>query len=347
MKKFALIALMTLATVSAHCGDYFSSLEFLYMKPAVDGLEFGVEQTIGFGGSGAQITAENDDLSYKWNPGFRIEIGNLSPSQWDLSLGYTFLYGSADGSLTSPNQNTFINIAWFPDTLGGVATQANAKWNCDVNRLDLVLGKPFSIGDCFSLRPMVGLRGASIIQHYRAKYGAIFVSMAELIVLAPFNSKLKFRQQFGGAGIHAGCDFLWNFSSSWSFYSGVAGSLMYGQFSLKEEVFGAFFVDAGGTPALITQTGVLREKYCRVRTDIEAEIGVRCLKYLYHRPIEFSISYQIYSMFGQNEFINLLSSFDNQLIGDGFRNSISSVAAVRKGTPLTFQGIKIGGEISF
>lgn len=332
--------------------------EFLYLQPIVDGLEYGFIQNNSINPTPLKSTvkAKTKDLDFDWSPGFRIGAGYLSPTNWDLSVEWTHLISNADDSYHSSGfPQSFLNTQWLSDTVGGMADQACARWHLNFNTVDLLIGKDFTIGKRFSLRPFMGVRTAWIHQNYRINYHSQFQFSPVNVPnnpfsggFLPFDSKIRMKQEFTAGGLRLGSDFNWNFVSDWSLWGSFSASLLYGHYDYKLYVLGANLTQfPDSSIRLVPLEGTLTDKYNRVRASFQEDIGVQWARWFGKYQLLVRVGYELSQWIDQNDFINVLSTTDTQPVGNLVIENISSNSLVRQGKNLMFQGITARVEFTF
>lgn len=125
--------------------------------------------------------------SFDYHPGFQVGLGVFSPQEWELSLNYTWLRGTNNlqkNGPTSPTATAGVNAAanasgtpvwitqnWFLQSTSNnqalIGTSLQSQWKYAIDFLDLLASAPFWQKSVYTLRPLVGLRGAAIRQSLR------------------------------------------------------------------------------------------------------------------------------------------------------------------------------------
>ena len=124
--------------------------------------------------------------SVSWRPGFRVGVGYTFAKKdfWDLMALWTHF--KAESTIT-------------------------------YNVYDLDLGRDYFISKAVSIRPFLGVRGATIDQRLN---------------------------KFWGAGAHIGTSMQWHFTKEFSFLGTIGGSLLYGKFKQLDITTGAANLEA-------------------------------------------------------------------------------------------------------
>ncbi len=253
-------------------GAYFVTGDFLYWKATEDGLAYGIYSANG--GSvptsqmpalGYQIQSKLQEMHFEWDPGFRVGVGGefSTYDHWDLFLNYSHLNNFAHGSTTVNTEINALTPTWGAYYLGLNTPEARAHWHLNFNTLDLELGRDYFAGKDLTIRPHIGLRGADIKQKYRATYDAALVAPGELNIF-------KAKNNYWGIGPRAGADLMWHFTKYWGIYGEFSGSLLYGQFRIKENLSQAFpIVGSSFVPSNIS----LKDTLWKTSVNVQGAIG--------------------------------------------------------------------------
>ncbi len=249
-------------------GGFSVEADFIYWRADEGGLEYAT--------SGKHVEKPH----IKWDPGFKIGIGYVLEQHdfWDIFLRWTHFqshqHGKKDGTVLP---------WWSPTFLGGAATSAKAKWKLRFNLLDLELGHDYFISKAIAIRPLLGLRGASIRQHYDASYQGVFST-------GPLSTSFKAQNNFSGVGIRAGAQMSWYFVEDWSVIGSLTGSLLYGHFNIKQHVRGL-------------STTSIDQELSRVAPNLETSLGFQWEKFFCKDQyrIAVSLAYEFSQWFSQNQ----------------------------------------------
>jgi hypothetical protein len=305
------------------CNRWSIDADFLYFTACEGGLSYGSEsraQTFGgtVGGSSASTHTKLKHPHQRWDVGYRLGIGYEICDCWDTNLTWTNF--DTDGHA---KQDEIVNAnQWFtpaynaiPGTglaggalLGGNAAAgenrfpvqfANAHWKLRLNLLDLEIGHEFCATPCLSLRPFIGVRGASINEKYRIRYETIVSTGAS--VVASVNDRVHLKNDFEGAGVRGGLDSEFDLGCGLSLYGGVAASLLYGETEIKTREVLIASPGVAGTVVEVCQ----KDSTCGCRAITDAEIGVRWQKTCCNRVVAFQLGWEHHFFFNQNQFEKL------------------------------------------
>ncbi len=272
---------------SLYDGGLFVRADFLYWRANEEGLEYGLSETIN--AADPKISTRVVSPKVRWNPAFRVGMGYTFGSQdfWDISALWTRFSTDQNGS-----KNGTVLPWWGSTLLGNVTTHARAKWKLIYNTYDLDLGRNYFIARTVSVHPFVGLRGATIHQDYHANYAT----------LQPLESATSFhaKNQFWGVGAHIGSGLQWYMNSSLSLVGNIGGSLLYGDFRIKER-YNAFIPINSNVVTQVVPLSV-REHITTGSFNVEALLGFQWERFFFKNKYRLAITagYEWSEWFSQN-----------------------------------------------
>ncbi len=198
------------------CGQGFISADLLYWRAFESGLDSCVtSETSDIVLSDGKIISRfkgiDEDLHFRWNPGFRISAGcAFECYNWDVAESWTHFHSRAHGSVNNGNR-----VCWLID------------FDC----LDFVAGYEYNLSPCFALKPFGGLRGSRIDQKSRVAElsGEIDSSPETEMLITHTNHKEKFM----GIGPLMGLKVDWNVGCDIDLFVGASFSWMYGSFDVR------------------------------------------------------------------------------------------------------------------
>ncbi len=288
---------------------FFANADVLYMRASEDNLNFAtlsnITETIIPGISVAAIDKQKTlEPHFTWNWGGRASLGYQFENfdSWDLYLNGMYVHGKAKNSGDPSHQVPSVTLTaaildptwggapgvnfggfFVDDTLGLGLTQASADWMMNLYTIDLELGRSFYIGRKVSLRPFAGFRGAFLDQKYTAYYSSVYDLSAtsdpapsDILINVP--GKMKAHNNFQGFGLRGGFDFLWHFLPNWGFDALCSGSLLYGEFNVKQDYTSSTLIalleDEGFIVGPFPTKFVSKRKPHRIRCNLEGAIGM-------------------------------------------------------------------------
>ena len=183
-------------------------------------------------------------LDFQYDSGFRVYAGYELPCDcWDIGVSYVYLPS------TSKKYN-FVSASPFDEFGDEFATSLTdlqeisfgerdedvffddfaAKWDSNINWIDVDLGRTICLGECFKLRPHAGFRAAWMDQSYRTVGVVRSEGENEDTIYA---NKLK--QKFNGYGIQGGIWGDWEIGCGFSFLGHFGGSLLASKYKITED----------------------------------------------------------------------------------------------------------------
>ncbi len=251
-------------------GGFFADVEFLYLKPSRQGLDFAIVSP------DHNPDPEGSIQSDPWHSraAFRVGAGyRLPEDNWEVGVFYTYLHNDQTGALTAPAGGQLFATQTHPGTVEFV-NSANADASLSYNVYDLEIGRTMDVSPHFSFRPFGGLRFADINQDFGVLYDG---GDANRDIV---DSRIK----FNGAGVRLGGQADWKVLEHLSLYGRAGGSLMIGDFNVSQIELN----NNGATPL----TNV-NESYRKVVPVLEMGVGVA-----YHTDhFRISVGYELTNWF--------------------------------------------------
>lgn len=312
-------------------GGFFVRADFLYWRADEGGLEYGAVSQITDNGASSKLKSPH----IKWDPGFRVGVGYTFSSHdyWDLSGIWTHFQTKQTASETidisnSTNNRPVFIPGWSTTALGDSVSDPSVVWDLKYNIYDLDLGRNYFVSRKLSVHPFIGVRGATIDQHYHAKYDAL----VNTPLFSSIRTSFKATTDFWGIGAHIGSAFQWYFTSAFSVVGNIGGSLLYGNFKIKERYQGLRVENqmVVGTIPVATSQDISTGSF-----NIETLLGFRWEQFFYNNRYRLSITagYEWSEWFSQNRLIKV----------DVFNttsNTGSSISVQNNGN-LTLQGANL------
>ncbi len=365
-----------------NCARATFSAELLYWNAYEDGLEYAISNTEAPNLASNQISLTHSSSYYngdvlnidrKWDYGFRFGLGYvLTHDGWDLEAMWTHYRSNASDDVVADSNTTTARIytLWSAIAPGAtdllnlaptslvdpIAAEATTSWRLHLDLIDLELGRAFYTSRYLTLRPHIGLRGASIDQHYDITYlGGSF--REAIIATLPLNltDEISMKDNFRGIGVRGGLNSQWHWSSGcggdWSFFGNVALSMIYGHFKVTQEeaVIDSNSIDSipSGPVNILDVENSFRAS--RAMTDLA--LGLRydydCCDADYHIAVWFAWEHHI--AFDMNQWVRYTST-DN-VAGTPGHLLPSSPATYTMYAPengdLTTQGWSVGFSLDF
>lgn len=197
---------------------------------------------------------KNHHIDTKWDPGFRVGIGeHFSCDGWDSLLQWTYYKNEKKDAKTvtgfGPDPSaeetdpgiTFLLNQWFNASFMRfenpmVFNKVSAKWQLHFNQLDWEIGRKYWLSPCFTLRPYSGLRGAWT----KTEFGTSSIFAMANTEPMQFVSKDglykdDFTNRSWGAGILGGIQPNWHICQNFILFGNVEMALIWGKFQAKKK----------------------------------------------------------------------------------------------------------------
>lgn len=316
--------------------NLFAIGEFLYWKPQMHGLAYAQEgagngtatQNGGaFPISGGSINFNGNFLRVhpNWDPGFRVGLGyNIPYDDWVIYLNWTRFYTDAKDSKDLLPTTGLTLWAHADQSDNDFANFASARWKFHLNTLDLILGRPSWVGNCFSLFPYLGLQGAWLKQNFKIHYD-LYVDPANVLIDSR-TMDIEAKSNFKGIGIEMGLDPQFTFNHGFSIDGKAALAVLYGHFNCD-------FVDIANGVFII---GNSRDHFHNGVTHLRLALGPRWDGSFACDRVHFSI----YALWEENFWfgVNRMNHWMHQL-HEGIMDQ-------EEGS-LIIQGLTLGAGIDF
>ncbi len=375
MKRVIIAALIAAFTLEAQdfccCPEEYQPVtlfaDFLWWKAEVESTEVAYYLTGTLAADGETRLTRSSTLqpTSKWEPGFRLGIG-YKPNPCDaldLSLVWTYLNTQSHPLCKNASAN-FYNLAsphvdiLFPlslDILGPGATRVDAKWRLKTNLLDLEIGDNFFSGCNFTLKPHAGIRGAwfkfCFDQEFTGAWN--FFQQGSFIPVLDTRDTLYISQfTYKGVGLKFGVDANWLFWSDLSLLAKVSGSVLYGEYDMKE-FYQGFQADPleDLLPDLLPYQALVFNDVWRVRSNLEGFLG---LQWKTARVNEWQLAVSLGYEISQWFFLNSLPyPIDNSQIYNSFNGTTERLAVNfsffdrPSNANINYQGLTLRGSLDF
>ena len=218
--------------------DIYVTGEFLYWQAAEDGLDYVVDSQAPLtAGASALPDGKVKEVSFDYDPGFRVGLGTIFGNLWDLNLSWTRFHTddtsstrkSETGTLLPTKLAVFASTGVTPPGARYFADRASAHWDIDYDTLALEFGRAFTPNKYLALRPHIGVIGAWIDQSMSFNY-----DNTSEVPGSVFLMKVRNNNDFKGVGLRTGFDLRCPLGKGWSVFGNFAGALLWGDFGLKQ-----------------------------------------------------------------------------------------------------------------
>jgi hypothetical protein len=181
----------------------------------------------------ATVITEPTDLSivytapniyFNTKPGFRGGfIYDGEPVSWDTKLYWTYFATNAKSEFP-----TSLTQLITPGSFSGFLSKdfffgASSKWQLFLNMIDAEIGHQFNVGDTFSVRPSIGIKGGWINQTIHSKYDAYI-----------YTSTDKIRNNFSGLGPSFGLETEWNIINNLDLIANFQTAFLWGSWDVED-----------------------------------------------------------------------------------------------------------------
>lgn len=184
---------------------------------------------------------DTDTNSYNIRPGFMAGVSYLAnDTLWDTTLSWTSY--ATDTTNNIPVSGAVVLPLFFssdPFISGDVFFGATSHWQLAMNMFDLDIRKHYQPSSTFSLSPMIGMKGGSIMQDISVNWDAVLYHARENITTS-----------FRGIGPTIGLGADWRFYGNFSLVGNVASTIMYGNWNMKDTFH------RPETPLVVTKTTI-------------------------------------------------------------------------------------------
>jgi hypothetical protein len=226
---------------ASFCEHVFIEGEFLYWRAYQGGLDGCIsmensDETTQNGEVISRFKGKKNDPHFQWRPGYRVGVGFLSDSCWDMAAYWTNFHSRAEGNRSCAQDQ---------------------RWKLDFQVVDVLVGYKFCVQSCFTFRPFIGVRGAKIDQSVKALQSRAFLSSH----VGEHN-----KEQFSGVGPLFGIEGNVNLGYGFSLYADAATSILYGNYNVNLRKLDLF---RGGA-----SFSYLKQRLNGYQTVFDAGIGI-------------------------------------------------------------------------
>lgn len=330
LKKCLIVLFVTIFTATANssiccpqfcCGDFFAQFDSLYWTSCAHGLMYGSEthhtELITPNSSLSDFNTKIKNPHQKWDVGYRLGLGYRSPCEcYDIGLFWINYQNTAHGHVDIPviNGAHWFTPAWgiVSPLLGGNTINgdnplnvASANWKLRLNLIDLVIGRPFCVNSCLSLKPYIGARAAIFDQHYHIRhYASINGSLEET---PGVREKFSLKTRFEGAGLRIGMESEYNLGCGLFLYGDLAASLLWGREKISTGCkFRSAPTDETGLVDIL-----MSEEECAGQAITDAAIGIRWLTCCCNKVLILELGWEHHYFFSTNKFEKTVFNGDN------------------------------------
>jgi hypothetical protein len=295
--------------------DYYMTGSFIYWQLSQDNMELSFNDKLTNANyiTNNQIKGDLIPMDFDYRPGYKVGLGmNLDEDNWDAYAEYTSLHASniasTNGFEISPGVTGPIFPTWgHPSVIQtNVYNSATESWHCNLDTIDLDLGRGYFVGTQLTFRPFFGLRSAFINQKVHVRYvnTSFMVSPASLEVPGVMN--VIQRNRSWSIGPRVGIDTNWMVGLGMRFFGNANADVLYTKYKLQNKTS---FIPTIGTTTGIPLFHIARENVFALRTHMDLEMGLGWGSYFDNNNwhIDLSAAYGFQVFFDQN----MLTKFVN------------------------------------
>lgn len=208
--------------------------DFLYWIPYETGLTPAIlAQRNGIGD--ATYPKEALDLTFKWNPGFRV-FGAFDTGHdfWEIYADWLWYRGRGGLSRSTQMVGTdpdtiYLFTTWSAEAGNASANSVWSKYRLKIDQVQLAMRRQFFATRYLALEPYMGIRAARLHTNFQVNYG---YNDASSITLA--SDEISLSQKTKGIGLYSGLDLDWYWNRYFSFYGSTFFSLLWSKYDTKK-----------------------------------------------------------------------------------------------------------------
>lgn len=266
--------------------------DWLYWKVQQDGVLPGALVSTATADNVVTTTARNNRPSFKWESGFRVNLGYELPCDcWDINLAYTYIpsHATINNFVAAADQT-----ARFVPVNGSLFTSYASKWDFTGNNIDLDIGRTVAFGECLTLRPHVGFRTTWFDQKFRA-FGTL-----ENVGDATIFQRASTKEKFCGYGVEAGLWTDYKLGCGISLVGHFGGSILYSKFKINSTVISGTIVDTAEVTAAVLFGS---ESYYTATPSVDYFVGLQYADTLCDLLFKARLGWEQHVLFDTNRFL--------------------------------------------
>lgn len=301
--------------------DVFTSASFIYWQLSQENMQVAFADNL----SNADYTTANQvqgsyvDMNFKYKPGFQVGLGiNFDRDDWDAFAEYTRIHttntSSTNGTLLTAGSSAPLLPTWgHPYVLGtNVYNTGSESWQCNLDLINLDLGRVYYVGTQLTFRPFFGARSALIQQNVHTQYvNTGFSNGTGLFIEVPGVMNVVQRNHSWSIGPRVGFDTNWLFGQGLRFFGNANADLLYTKYKVQNKTSFVATSAVAGSGIIQGQNlfSITKEKPFALRTHLDLEMGLGWGSYFDNNNwyIDLSAGYAFQVFFDQN----MLSTFLN------------------------------------
>lgn len=256
--------------------DFFVTGSFIYWQPTQDNMELALTNTLYAGVAGASgsfngVSGNFVQMNFPFEPGFKVGIGmNTDHDNWDLFAEYTWLRENTRTSTNGPATGSLYQTRGFAVTPAGVVlnnnpyNSASQNWTCNLDFLNLEMGRSCYVGRALTVRPAFGVRGVLMRQKLNNSY--VNNNITDNNAVTGTSTAQEFVHSWG-VGPRVAVYSNWLMGARFRLYGNLATDVTFTQYN--EKVNNNFTATSGVT----TQNAYENYHLGMLRNHIESELG--------------------------------------------------------------------------
>lgn len=261
-----------------NCDNFFVTADFLYWSAENTGFTYGYSQKSALLPNFGSLLRP----SSKWDPGFRLGLG-WEPGYdfWDIWLNYTWYHNHS--SQTKTNVAGIISL--YPVESTSAFLNAHANYRLNLNMGDLEIGRLLYLTKSLAIRPIWGVRGGSLHQHFKS-------SFTGAVVNTNVAREFKAKNNYWGVGPRAALNGEWHLCPGFSLMSHLSGALLYGRAQTSALVQTQAAV---GSPFVVNNS--FKDNFNQLVPNLDFSVGIQwqtcfwCEKMFYKMGVSWETNY--------------------------------------------------------
>jgi len=264
-----------------------------------------------------QINGQYVGMDFNFKPGFKAGLGfNTDQDDWDIYSEYTWLHESNNLSTTGQTLDTGVVAPLFA-TWGDAAVlahnaynNASQTWQCNLDFVDLSLGRAYYVGSYLTFHPFFGMRGAWIIQDVNVQYINSSFSNASSPLEVPGTLTVIERIHSWGLGPRIGLDTNWNLGVGIRLFGNANADLLYTKYTLQNKINFLVSQTVGSHTNGSQLYTITHEDVSALRAHLDLEMGFGWGTYFDNNNWHFDLAaaWGFQAFFDQNMFTRFFHS---------------------------------------
>jgi len=195
--------------------------DYLYWKVEQENLSAGSFTTI----DGTSVDAKVLNPDFNYQSGFKVNGGyELPGSEWGLGVEYSYIEANAGVSATTDANERIVSNN--PSSAIAFLTDVDAKWNININQMDIDFARNIGFSEHFKIRPHAGFRTLWWHQTYTTRGTGLSSANPPVVV----SLDQHFKERLNSYGIEGGLWADWNIGYGVALVGHAGGSVLYSTF---------------------------------------------------------------------------------------------------------------------